>query len=39
MELFILLVSSFNPITNFPKNPDIGAMEVLNTCLEYYNVF
>ena len=39
MELFMTIVSSFQPLTNFPKNPKIGAMGVLNPPLEYYNVF
>ena len=39
MELFVALVSSFRPLTNLTKNPNIGAMEVLNAPLEYYNVF
>ena len=39
MELFVTLVSSFQPLTNFTKNPNLGAMGVLNAPLEYYNVF
>ena len=39
MELFVALVSSFQPPTNFTYNPNIGAMGVLNAPLEYYNVF
>ena len=39
MKLFVALISSFLPLTNFTKNPNIGAMEVLNAPLEYYNVF
>ena len=39
MELFVTLVSSFQPLTNFTKNPNIGDMGVLNAPLEYYNVF
>ena len=39
MELFVALVSSFQPLTNFTKNPSIGAIVVLNAPLEYYNVF
>ena len=35
MELFAALVSSFQPLTNFTKNPNIGAMGVLNAPLEY----
>ena len=36
MELFVALVRSCQPLTNFTKNPSIGAMEVLSTPLEYY---
>ena len=39
MELFMALVISFQPLTNFTKNPNIGAMGVLNVFLEYFNVF
>ena len=39
MKLFVALISSFLPLTNFTKNPNIVAMEVLNAPLEYYNVF
>ena len=39
MELFVALISSFQPLTNFTKNPNIGAMGVLNMPLEFYNVF
>ena len=39
MELFVALVSSSQPLTNFTKNPIIGAIGVLNAHLEYYNVF
>ena len=39
VELFVALVSSFQPLTNFTKKPSIGAMGVLNVPLEYYNVF
>ena len=38
-ELFAVLTSSFKPLTNFTKNPNIGAMPALNAPLEYYNVF
>ena len=38
MELFVALVSSFQPLTNFTKNPNISAMEVLNAPLNT-NVF
>ena len=37
-EYFVAL-GSFQPLTNFIKNPNIGAMAVLNVLLEYYNVF
>ena len=39
MKLFLPLVSSFQPLTNFTKNPNIGTTGVLNTPLEHYNVF
>ena len=39
MELFVTLVSSFQPLTNFTKNSNIGAMGVVNASLEYYNKF
>ena len=38
MELFVALVSSFKPLTNFMKNPNLVAMGVMNAPLEYYNV-
>ena len=38
MELFATLVNSFQPLSNFTKNPSIGAMGVPNAPLEYYNV-
>ena len=38
MELFVVLVSSIQQLTNFTKNPNIGALGVLITHLEYYNV-
>ena len=38
MELFVALVSRAQPLTNFTKNPNIGAMGELNVPLEYYNV-
>ena len=38
MELFVALVSSFQPLTNFTKNPNIDAMGVLNAPIEYYNI-
>ena len=39
MGLFVALVSSFQPLTNFTKILNIGAMEVLNAPLEYCNIF
>ena len=39
MELFVALVSSFQPPANFTKSPNVGAMGFLNVPLEYYNVF
>ena len=37
MELFVALVSSFQLLTNFTKNPNIGFRGDLNTFLVYYN--
>ena len=34
MELFVALVSGFQPLTNFTKNPNVGAMGVLNENLQ-----
>ena len=39
MELFVTLVISFQLLTNFTKNPSVGAMGVLKAPLEYFNVF
>ena len=39
MELFLALVSRFQPLINFTKNPNRGAIGVLNAPLEYCNVF
>ena len=39
MELFVVSVISFQPLTNFTKNSNIGAIGVLNLFLEYYNIF
>ena len=39
IEFFVALVSSFQPLINFTKYPNIGAMRVLDVPLEYYNVF
>ena len=36
VNLFVALVSNFQPLTNFMKNPNMGAMGVLNAPLEYY---
>ena len=38
MELFVALVCCFQPLTNFTKNPNTGAMGVLNAPLECYNI-
>ena len=38
MGFFMELVSCIQPLTNFTKNPNIGAMGVVNAPLEYYNV-
>ena len=39
-EVFVTLVTSFQPLTNFTKTLNVGAiMGVLNAPLEYYNVF
>ena len=35
MELFVVLVNSFQFLSNFTKNPNIGAMGVLHVLLEY----
>ena len=37
MELFVVLINSFQLLTNFAKNRKIGVVEVLNAPLEYYN--
>ena len=39
MEVFVALVSSFQLLTNFTKNPNVGVMGGLNASLEYYKVF
>ena len=39
VELFVALVSTFQPLTNFTENSKIGAMGVLNAPLEHFNVF
>ena len=38
MQLFVALVSSFQPLTNFAKYINIADMGVLNVPLEYYGV-
>ena len=38
MELFVALNSSIQPVSKFTKNPDVGALGVLNVPLEYCNV-
>ena len=38
MELFVALVSRFQLLTNFRKNPSIGAMGVINVPLEFCNI-
>ena len=35
MDLVITLVVSFQSLTNFTKNPNIGVMEVLNVPLKF----
>ena len=39
IELFVALVSSFQPLTSFTKNNNIGPEGDLHKPLEYYNVF
>ena len=39
IKVFVALVGRFQPLTNFTKNPNIGAMGVLNTLLEYCKEF
>ena len=38
MKLFVALVSSFQPLSNFTKNPKISAIGGLEASLEYYSV-
>ena len=38
MDLFVALVSGFQLINNFTKNPNIGAMGVLNSYIKYFNI-
>ena len=39
IELFVALVSSFQTLTNFTKNPNVGAMGVLNAFLGIITYF
>ena len=39
MDLFVALVSSFQPLSNFTKNANNDAMGILNASLKYCNVF
>ena len=39
MELFVALVRSFQLLTNFIRNINIGIIKVPNSLLEYYNEF
>ena len=39
MELFVALDSSFQLLTNFTKNLNLGGTGVLNASLEYCNLF
>ena len=39
MDFVVALVSNFQLLTDFTKNPNKGAMGVLNAPLEYYSVF
>ena len=39
IKIFMALVGTFQPLTNFTKNCNIGAMKVLNAPLEVYNAF
>ena len=36
-RLFVTLVNTFQPLTNFTRNSSIGTVGVLNAPLEYYN--
>ena len=38
MDLFVALVSSFQPLSNFTKNANNGAKGILNASLKYCNV-
>ena len=38
VEFFVALVSSLQPLTSFTMSPSRGAMSILNSPLEYYNV-
>ena len=35
MEFFVALAIGFQPLTNFTKNPNVGAMRVINAHPEY----
>ena len=39
MELFVVLVGSFQLLPNFTNNPNISSMGILNAPLEYFNIF
>ena len=39
MVFFVALVRSFQSLTNFSRNHNIGAIGVLNVPIEWYNVF
>ena len=39
LELFVVLVSGFQPLTNFTENSMLGVTVVLSSPLEYYDVF
>ena len=39
MELFVVLITSLQLLTNFTENPKIGPVGVVNAPLECYNVF
>ena len=39
IELFVALVSSFQTLTNFTKNPNVGAMGVLNGIITYFEIY
>ena len=39
MELFVVLVGSFQLLPNFTNNPNIGSLGILNAPLEHFNRF